>query len=66
MICKKYDIPTEKFDFSEIMSDFNGLDPKAIRAELEPIKMAIENIETRMSEQVKNIIIETKLKGKVR
>ena len=66
MICRKYDIPTEKFDFSEIMSDFNGLDPKAIRAELEPIKMAIENIETRMSEQVKNIIIETKLKGKVR
>lgn len=66
MICKKYDIPTEKFDFSAIMSDFNGLDPKAIRAELEPIKMAIENIETRMSEQVKNIIIETKLKGKVR
>lgn len=66
MICKKYDIPTEKFDFSGIMSDFNGLDPKAIRAELEPIKMAIENIETRMSEQVKNIIIETKLKGKVR
>lgn len=66
MICKKYDISTEKFDFSEIMSDFNGLDPKAIRAELEPIKMAIENIETRMSEQVKNIIIETKLKGKVR
>ena len=66
MICKKYDIPTEKFDFSEIMSDFNGLDPKAIRAELEPIKIAIENIETRMSEQVKNIIIETKLKGKVR
>lgn len=66
MICKKYDIPTEKFDFSEIMSDFNGLDPKAIRTELEPIKMAIENIETRMSEQVKNIIIETKLKGKVR
>lgn len=66
MICKKYDIPTEKFDFSEIMSDFNGLDPKAIRVELGPIKMAIENIETRMSEQVKNIIIETKLKGKVR
>ena len=66
MICKKYDIPTEKYDFSKIIANFNGLEKREIRAELEPIKNAIENISTRMSAQIQKIIKEKEFKENVR
>lgn len=49
MLCKKYNIDVSNFNFNNIPQELKSMNAREIREELEPIKEAMENINTRMS-----------------
>ena len=66
MLCRKYNINVSNYDFSEIPRELQAMDAKEIREELEPIKKAMENINTRMSAYVQKLARENRSKDNVR
>lgn len=59
MLCKRYNIDVSRFNF-EIPQELQGMTPKEIREELEPIKDGMENINTRISAYIQKLVKETK------
>ena len=52
LLCKKYGVDTQNFDFKNAPGMFNGFNAKDIKAELSAIRNAAENISGRMSRQL--------------
>ena len=63
MLCKKYNIDVSKFDFSVIPQQLQNLEAQDIRKELEPIKDAVENINSRISSYIHQLNRDNKENG---
>lgn len=62
MICKKYNIDVSNYDFSKIPSQLQNMDAKEIREELEPVREAMESINSRINAYIQNLTRESKKK----
>ena len=62
MLCKKYDIDVSKFNFSNISQQFENMDTKQVRADLEPTQRAMKSISDNISRQIHSIIKENRQK----
>ena len=65
MLCKKYNIDVSNYNF-EIPQELKNMNAREIRDELEPIKDAIENINTRMGAYIQKLTRERKSKENAR
>jgi len=52
LLCKKYGVDTQEFNFGETDSVFEGMDAQDIKGELTQIRDAAENISSRMARQL--------------
>ncbi|MDR1616003.1 MAG: ssDNA-binding domain-containing protein [Syntrophomonadaceae bacterium] len=52
LLCKKYGVDTQNFDFSNAPSVFDGMNAQAVKAELSQIRDVAENISERMARQL--------------
>lgn len=66
MLCKKYNIDVSNYRFNEIPLELQNLNAREIREELQPIRDAMESINSRITEQVQNITRENRNKNKER
>lgn len=66
MICKKYNIDVSNYNFDKGIEQLQGMDAREIKEELEPMRNALEHIERRMSNCIKQIMLESKEKTQVR
>ena len=66
MLCKRYNIDISNYDFKEIPPQLQGMEAKEIREELEPMRNAMESINTRMSAFVQKLARENRSKENVR
>lgn len=60
MICKKYNIDVSNYDFSNIPVQLQNMDAKEIREELEPIRNAMENVNSRINGYIQRLTRENK------
>lgn len=66
MICKKYNIDVSNYKFDKGIEQLQGMDAREIKEELEPMRNALEHIEKRMSNRIKQIMLENKEKARAR
>lgn len=66
MLCKRYNIDVSNYDFKEIPPQLQDMEAKEIREELEPMRNAMESINTRMSAFVQKLARENRNKENVR
>lgn len=66
MICKKYNIDVSNYNFDKGIEQFQGMDAREIKEELEPMRNALEHIEKRMSNRIRQIMLENKEKARTR
>ncbi len=66
MLCKKYNIDVSNYNFDEIPPELQNMEAKEIREELEPIRNAMENINSRMSVYIQKLARDNKNKDNVR
>lgn len=52
LLCKKYGVDTQVFDFSDAPNIFEGMDAQAVKGELSQIRDAASNIAARMARQL--------------
>ena len=62
MLCKKYNIDVSNYNFENVAISMQSMDAKQIREELEPIRNAMENINSRITENIKQLARESKAK----
>lgn len=60
MICKKYNIDVSNYNFSNIPVQLQNMDAKEIREELEPIRNAMENVNSRINAYIQRLTRENK------
>lgn len=66
MLCKKYGIDVADYNIGELPFEFKEMEAKEIREELEPIRKALENIDTRANYYIETILKENREKSKSR
>lgn len=64
MVCKKYGIDVSNYNIVDIPFEFKEMSPKEIREELEQIRDALENIDTRANHYIK--MLQNKEKSQAR
>lgn len=65
-ICKKYGIDVSNYNIVDIPFEFKEMSSKEIREELEPIRDALENIDTRANHFIEMLTRQNKEKSKIR
>lgn len=65
-ICKKYGIDVSNYNVVDIPFEFKEMSSKEIREELEPIRDALENINTRANHYIEMLTRQNKEKSKTR
>ena len=66
MLCKRYNVDVSRFNFEQIPEQLKNMSAKEIREELEPVKDAMENINTRMGVFIQRLARESQNKDKGR
>jgi hypothetical protein len=66
MLCKKYNIDVSNYNFSEIPEQLRNLEAREIREELEPLRNAMESINSRMSDYIQKLTRDSKSRDKER
>ena len=52
LLCKKYGVDTQGFDFTDVSAVFGGMDAQAVKGELSQIRDAADDISGRMAKQL--------------
>lgn len=66
MVCKKFGIDVSNYNIVDIPFEFKEMSPKEIRGELEPIRDALENIDTRANHYIEMLSRQNKEKSQQR
>lgn len=66
MLCKKYNIDVSNYNFSKIPEQLRNLEAREIREELEPLRNAMESINSRMSDYIQKLTRDSKSRDKER